>query len=146
MGLSKTLPLEQFSKGWKISKRINNRIVSAFNRGSDMELLLGEWLDEEDYRKEDAPERVNFLNVAFKTYDYPVGWHVYTDKEEADWALDHLGRSWADLIMTPVDIDDCVAYGVQSYRPNEVGGDRVFLHVVVCKYIRINHGVAQIVL
>ena len=146
MGLSKALGLTLFCSGYKICKLVNGRIESAFNQGVTKEIPKDVWVNEADYRRSDTPEKIPFLNEAFKTYDYPVGWHVYTNREEALWALDHLGRSFNDLILAPVSLDRCVAYGEQSYRPNLAGEKRVFLKVVVCKEIKILHGIGSIVL
>jgi hypothetical protein len=143
MGLS--YPIERsavgaVTRGLVIRKLINGRIEGAFDKDNDTKQVSNVWMDERDYRKADCGDTLPFLNPEYKGCSYPTGWHILVDEAEAKWVLDHLARSYKDLVLVPVEIADIRAVGKQSYKPNNYGEPREYMKTVVAGKIKILGG------
>jgi len=71
-------------------------------------LILGEWLEEEDYRPDYTKEDIGIMITPFESY--PFGWHTFQSFEGARrWR----GTPKGTAIIVRVEIEDVVATGIQ---------------------------------
>ena len=109
--------------GYKVFRLyIGESILFSAYSGPLKSLPEGKWLNEELYRKD---ENKKFISSREK--DYPVGWHIYPDKKDADelasWfvSIDFmLGKGPIQYVVRRVQCKGLLATGCEDEIPVEV--------------------------